>query len=113
MLEDGELQTALSSASHHKINQGGARETPRRRSSYRGYIVRERRERDRATEEEERERNTASPSPRDGFQIDLTDPRFSALYDHESHLGKGPGCVVSTPVMFIPSRIDNIILNPQ
>ena len=40
--------------------------------------------RDRAAGEEGRERDTASPSPMDGFQIDLTDPRFSALY--ESHL---------------------------
>ena len=40
--------------------------------------------RDRATGEEEGERNTAPPGTRDGFQIDLTDPRFSALY--ESHL---------------------------
>ena len=41
-------------------------------------------QRDRDTEEEQRERDTAPPGPRDGFQIDLTDPRFSALY--ESHL---------------------------
>ena len=41
--------------------------------------------RDRATgEEEEEERDTAPSGTRDGFQIDLTDPRFSALY--ESHL---------------------------
>ena len=37
----------------------------------------------RASKKEE-ERDTAPPGPRDGFQIDLTDPRFSALY--ESHL---------------------------
>ena len=40
--------------------------------------------RDRATGEEEGGRDTAPPGLRDGFQIDLTDPRFSALY--ESHL---------------------------
>ena len=42
--------------------------------------------RDRATagEEEKKGRDTAPPGTRDGFQIDLTDPRFSALY--ESHL---------------------------
>ena len=33
---------------------------------------------DRATEE--RERDTAPPSTRDGFQIDLTDPRFNASH---------------------------------
>ena len=37
-----------------------------------------------AEEEEEEERDSSPPGSRDGFQIDLTDPRFSALY--ESHL---------------------------
>ena len=82
MLEDGEAGESSRQHFHLPAIMKEERHSNKRKKQLRRLCRQGQRDRD--TEEEQRERDTAPPGPRDGFQIDLTDPRFSALY--ESHL---------------------------
>ena len=83
MLEDGEGEE--SSRQHFHLPAIIKEERDSNKKKQRLHRQGKKGKRDRATgEDEEEERDTAPPGLRDGFQIDLTDPRFSALY--ESHL---------------------------
>ena len=78
MLEDGEEE---SSGQHFHLPAIMKEERDSNKKHQR-RLRRQKGRRGRGTKEEKEEERDAGP--RDGFQIDLTDPRFSALY--ESHL---------------------------
>ena len=79
MLEDGEEE---SSRQHFHLPAIMKEERDSNKKQQRRLRHRKGRRGGASKEEEEAEERDAGP--RDGFQIDLTDPRFSALY--ESHL---------------------------
>ena len=79
MLEDGEEE---SSRQHFHLPAIMKEERDSNKKQQRRLHHRKGRRGGASKEEEEAEERDAGP--RDGFQIDLTDPRFSALY--ESHL---------------------------
>ena len=78
MLEDGEEE---SSRQHFHLPAIMKEERDSNKKQQRRLRHRKGRRGGASKEEEAEERDAG---PRDGFQIDLTDPRFSALY--ESHL---------------------------
>ena len=82
MLEDGEEKE--SSRQHFHLPAIMKEERDSNKEKQRLHRQGRKGKRDKATGEEKEERVTAPSGPREGFQIDLTDPRFSALY--ESHL---------------------------
>ena len=86
MLEDGEGKESSRQHFHLPAIMKEERDSNKKKQQLQRLRRQGRKgKRDRATgEEEQRERDTAPPGLRDGFQIDLTDPRFSTLY--ESHL---------------------------
>ena len=86
MLEDGEGKESSRQHFHLPAIMKEERDSNKKKQLQRLHRQGRKGKRDRATEEGEEEggRDTAPPGLRDGFQIDLTDPRFSALY--ESHL---------------------------
>ncbi len=82
MLEDGEGEESSRQHFHLPAIMKEERDSNNKKQQLRRLRRQGRKgQRGRAAEEE---RDSAPPGPRDGFQIDLTDPRFSALY--ESHL---------------------------